>query len=117
MSGSSWVPVDAAVELRIVLLGLRNDQELIRPVKTTFVIGSAREDRVFRAAKSTVRSWANESAHVRQTMAGTPEPEGSLAEKQILTCGLSSRINERWQRTTDGNRWTTADLRGRRARI
>src|SRR5438477_4043988 len=105
------------MELRIVLLCQRDDQELVRPVRTTLVVGAIRKNRVFCPTESAVTRWANQSAHICQPVSGAPEPESTLAEKQILASSLRPRISKRRQRATNRNWRTTGHLRRCRAGI
>ena len=98
------------MELRIVLLCQRDDQELVRPVRTTLVVGAIRKNRVFCPTESAVTRWANQSAHICQPVTGAPEPESALTEKQIFASRLGSRIGERRQRAADRDRRATVDL-------
>src|SRR5207253_6923967 len=105
------------MELRIVLLCQRDDQELVRPVRTTLVVGAIRKNRVFCPTESAITRWANQSAHICQPVTSAPEPESAFAEKQIFASCLGSRIGERRKRTADRDRRATVDLHCRRAGI
>src|SRR6185503_7223535 len=87
---ASGVPVDAAREIRVVLLFLRHRQVQIRSVRRATVVVAFRKDGVRRPAV-----LPDEATHVAQSMTARECPECLFPEQQVFPRRLRPRIDQR----------------------